>query len=143
MYKKITDERLKDKNLKNIRIIYIVQTIGIFLILLKDFIAGEEVFGTPLFFVFILSNGVVAPLLQMRISVEHEHEDGEKKTVFDSLGKVIGISVLIGASILLIYKVLTPDRSWLEASIAGIIVGVIYIVIGSYMVWLRKKSQEE
>lgn len=141
MYKKITDERLKDKNLKNIRIIYVVQTIGIFLILLKDFIAGEDVFGTPLFFVFILSNGVVAPLLQMRISVEHE--DGEKKKAFDSLGKVIGISVLIGASILLIYKVLTPDRSWLEASIAGTIVGVIYIVIGSYMVWLRKKSQEE
>lgn len=140
MYKKIRDERLKEKNLKNIRIIYIVQTIGILLILLKDFIAGEAVFGTPLFFVFILSNGVVAPLLQMRISIEHE--DVERKTVFDSLGKVIGISLFITVSICLIYKFLTPDRSWLEAGIAGIIVGVIYIVIGWYMVWLRKKSQE-
>jgi len=38
MMKKIKDERLQHENLNNIRIVYIIQTIGIFAILVYDLV---------------------------------------------------------------------------------------------------------
>lgn len=73
--KKITDERLVLRNLHNVRVTYIVQTIGILLILGYEFLQNgmEGVTNHPLWLVFILTS-IVYAYLSMSVSVEHERE---------------------------------------------------------------------
>ena len=71
--KKIKDDRLILKNLKNIRGAYIIQTLGIFCILGYDWITrgSEAMFESPLWFVFIVSTTALT-FFSMDISVAHE-----------------------------------------------------------------------
>src|SRR5699024_4175867 len=69
--KKIKDERLALKNMKNIRTAVIVQTIGIVAMLFYEAITQgiQEMTGNPLWFVFILTM-VVFMWFQLTISVD-------------------------------------------------------------------------
>ena len=73
MMQKITDERLKLKNLKNIRVLFLVQTIGIIGILGYDLVTKgmNGMTANPLWYVLVLT-GVVSAYLSMGISVDHE-----------------------------------------------------------------------
>ncbi|MCM3741793.1 hypothetical protein M3210_16190 [Oceanobacillus luteolus] len=70
---KIKDERLKLKNLENIRIAFIIQTFGIVAILVFDFVSKgmEEMTGNPLWIVFLITM-VAFSYLSMNISIEYE-----------------------------------------------------------------------
>lgn len=72
--KKIKDERLIMKNLQNIKVAYIIQTLGIIGILGYDLItkglAGMR--DNPLWYVFIITS-IISAYLSMNISVDHEN----------------------------------------------------------------------
>lgn len=96
--KKITDERLILKNLKNIRIAYAIQTLGILGILGYDWITkgSEEMFKNPLWFVFMLSITVVS-FFSMTISVDHEvQKRAPKKSLLISIAIIAIISIAVG-----------------------------------------------
>lgn len=78
--KKIKDERLKLQNLKNIRIAYIIQTVGILGILGYDFIAKgpDGMRANPLWIVFMIT-AIISAYLSMSVSVDHESNEKEPK----------------------------------------------------------------
>lgn len=85
MIKKINDERLLIRNLKNIRIAYIVQTLGIIAILAYDLITKgvDGMTNNPLWLVFLVTM-VVSAYLSMSISVEYENRKKPvKKRIYD------------------------------------------------------------
>ncbi|RLL45491.1 hypothetical protein D8M04_11645 [Oceanobacillus piezotolerans] len=88
---KIKDERLILRNLKNIRIAYVIQTLGIIAILGYDLVTKGigGMTNNPLWFVFIVTT-IVSALLSMNISVEHESEKSSPKK-----GLKISITVLV------------------------------------------------
>lgn len=101
--KKIKDERLIMKNLQNIKVAYIIQTLGIIGILAYDLItkglAGMR--DNPLWYVFIITS-IISAYLSMNISVDHENSKKDpKKGLSLSITIVTLLSVLIGILIIL------------------------------------------
>lgn len=126
---KIKDERLQLKNLKNIRIVYIVQTIGMILILGYDFI-NEGISGmtdNPLWFVLILT-AVVYQYLSMSINVEHENNNKSPKKGF-----IISFIVLVIASILLGILVALSDGA---TQMTGWIIGGVLLFLVSFQSYI-------
>lgn len=119
--KKITDERLIFKNLQNIKIAYIIQTLGILCILGYDFFQGglEQMRSNPFWFLFILTS-VVSAYLSMSVSIEHEKENINPKKSFMISLTVLTAIVVISASLISI----TPGYGWGEGLLVG---GVIFI----------------
>ncbi|MDX8047330.1 hypothetical protein SH601_15280 [Gracilibacillus sp. S3-1-1] len=101
---KIRDERLTLKNLNNIRIAYIIQTLGIIGILGYD-LATKGMSGmtnNPLWVVFIITTTLSA-YLSMTISVEHESKKSSpKKGLKISLLVLVLICLAIGIIISLV-----------------------------------------
>ena len=64
--KKIKDERLKLQNLQNLRIVFMVQTLGILAILGYEFIrfGFDKVISDPLWLVFLIT-GIVNQYLNL------------------------------------------------------------------------------
>ncbi|WP_331490738.1 hypothetical protein [Aquibacillus rhizosphaerae] len=81
--KKITDERLVLRNLQNIRIVYIVQTLGILIILAYELIQGgmDGMRNNPVWIVFMVSI-VVSAYLSMNVSLAHENVKKIQKNLF-------------------------------------------------------------
>ena len=137
--KKIKDERLILKNLKNIRGAYIIQTLGIFCILGYDWITrgSEAMFESPLWFVFIVSTTALT-FFSMDISVAHESRKKSPK-------RSLSISIVIIALISIVAGILVPFSSK-SLSINGLIVGgVLFIVLlipYIYIYYLRIKQQD-
>ncbi|MBU9722787.1 MULTISPECIES: hypothetical protein [Bacillaceae] len=81
MFKKIEDERLKLENLKNIRIIAIVQTLLLTgLWVYEAFIQGQGTSGTPLTFILLIT-GILSGLLSMRVSIANENKPPKAKSI--------------------------------------------------------------
>ena len=78
--KKIKDERLILKNLKNIRIAYIIQTVGILGILGYDLVTKglDGMRENPLWLVFMITT-VISAYLSMSISADHESNENPRK----------------------------------------------------------------
>ncbi|MBD7935799.1 hypothetical protein H9655_02050 [Cytobacillus sp. Sa5YUA1] len=138
--KKITDERLVLQNLKNIRIAFIIQTIGILGILGYDLVTSglDEMRQNPLWTIFIIT-GVVLAYLSMSISTDHEdHKINPRKSLIISLAILIFISTIVG------FLVSVTEGF---SIINGVIVGVILFICGFipiiYIYFLRKNRQEE
>ena len=74
--KKITDERLLLKNLKNIRIAYIIQTVGILGILGYDLVTKgvDGMRENPIWLVFIITSVISAYLSISRQKISHLKE---------------------------------------------------------------------
>lgn len=137
--KKITDERLILTNLKNIRVAYFIQTVGILGILGYDLVTKglDGMRENPLWIVFMLST-VVSAYLSMNVSVDHENnEKSPKKGLFLSIVVVSLISIGIG--------ILTSLSEGVTI-IKGVIIGGILFVCGLgpvfYVYYLRTKRQD-
>jgi hypothetical protein len=120
--KKITDERLAIQNLKNIRISYIIQTLGIIAILTFDAITKgiDGMRENPLWLIFIVT-AVVSAYLSMGASVDYENNNtNPKKGLGISLAVLVLISAVVG------YFVTRTDGS----AVNGIIMGGILLVCG-------------
>ncbi|MGM0904444.1 MAG: hypothetical protein ACQEXB_25515 [Bacillota bacterium] len=137
--KKISDERLILRNLQNIKMTYIVQTIGILCILGYELVQGglEGMRQNPLWLVFILTT-VVYSYLSMSVSVEHETKRKDPK-------KSLMISVLVLSLITLAvgyFTSITPNYGWGD----GILIAILFIcgfIPCFYVYRLRVKQQED
>ena len=137
--KKITDERLILRNLKNIKITYIVQTIGILSILGYDFFRGlDRMRENPLWMVFILTS-IVSAYLSMSISVEQERAIINPQKSF-----IIRLVVLTTIVVFISYLTsITPNYGWKD----GLLLGSILLMCGSipmyYVYRLRLKQRQD
>jgi len=136
MMKKITDERLQLQNLKNIRVLFLIQTVGIIAILAYDLVTKgmEGMTGNPLWFVLLIT-GVASAYLSMSISIDHESsEKSPKKGLIISL--FVNVIVAIGFGILIS---LTGDLA--TGALIGGIVFVCCLAPSLYIYYLRMKRQ--
>ncbi|WP_371925061.1 hypothetical protein [Halobacillus sp. A1] len=136
MMKKITDERLKLKNLENIRVLFLVQTIGIIGILGFDLVTKgmDSMTDNPVWYVLILT-GVVSAYLSMSISVDHESSKNSPK-------KGLIISIVVSTFIAIGFGVLVTFTGDLGAGIlVGGIVFVCFLASYLYVYYLRTKRQ--
>ena len=138
--KKITDERLVLQNLKNIRIAFIIQTIGIFGILGYDLVKSglDEMRKNPLWTVFIIT-AVVSAYLSMSISADHEdNKMNPRKNLIISLVILILITTIVG-----FFVSLTQGFSLINGVIVGVILFICGLIPIIYIYYLRKKRQDK
>lgn len=139
--KKITDERLVLKNLKNIRLAFVVQSVGIIGILLHDALANGIASMThqPLWLVFMIT-AIVLGYSQMSISIDHENPSKQIKpsSFYKGLSVILGINFVIG---LLVY--LSPESSLKDSIAIGIALFLCMLAPYSYIHYLRKKKLED
>ncbi|MBH0158759.1 hypothetical protein IHV10_20450 [Fictibacillus sp. 5RED26] len=136
---KITDERLVLQNLKNIRIAYIVQTVGILGILGYDFVTKglDGMRENPLWLVFILTTAIFA-YLSMSISADHEsNKINPKKSLSISLVVIVFISTVVG-----FFVSLTDGFDIVDGVIMGGILFICGFIPIVYIYSLRKKRQD-
>lgn len=137
---KIKDERLQLKNLKNIRVVFIVQTLGILALLGYDlFTKGlDGMTDNPLWFVFMISV-IVNAYLSMSISVDHEKTPKSPlKSLYVSLSIVGVLSVIVG----MLVSFSEGQTIWNGLLIGGIIF-ISFLVPVLYIYKLRKDSWDE
>src|SRR5699024_1280322 len=94
--KKIKDERLKLQNLQNLRIVFMVQTLGILAILGYEFIrfGFDKVISDPLWLVFLIT-GIVNQYLNLTISVDHENSTKNPKNRLAVSLIILGVIALV------------------------------------------------
>lgn len=138
--KRINDERLKRRQLENIRIAFIVQTLGLIAILVYDaFTKGfDEITNNPVWFVFIITV-VVLTYLSMGISVEYERgKNSPEKSFAYSLIVLIVVSVILG-----ILSTLGEEYTMATGFLVGGILFICGLIPIVYVYTLRKKNREE
>lgn len=138
--KKITDERLVLQNLKNIRIAYIVQTVGILGILGYDLVTKglDGMRKNPLWLVFIITT-VISAYLSMSISADHENNKvNPQKSLSISLVVLVLISTVVG-----FFVSLTDGFTITNGVIVGGILFICGLIPIVYIYNLRKKRQDE
>ena len=138
--KKIKDERLIMRNLQNIKTVYIVQTIGILVILGHSFLQGglDEMRANPLWLLFMLTT-ILSAYLSMRVSVEYEQS-------VQNPAKSFRISLLVLMTIIIIVStltLLTPGFGLPDALLIGSILFICGIIPIYYIYRLRVKEQED
>lgn len=138
--KKIKDERLQLENLKNIRIAYIVETVGVIGIPAYDLITGgmEHMAKNPVWPVLAVSS-VVLQYLNMGISVDYESDHSSPKKQLMASVIILGIvSVFIGILV-------SASRGFQK--IYGIFTGALLLIAGLiptiHIYRLRKEKREE
>lgn len=139
----IKDERLQLQNLKNIRIAFIVQTIGILAILLYETLTAgfTQARENPVWLVFMLS-AIVLGWLNLRISVD-TYEDTNPPKKQAPYYRVVILSLGIGIVTMLL-AILGPDKSdFNEALLVGAIVFACFLATFSFVHFLRKKQVED
>lgn len=137
---KIKDERLKLKNLKDIRTLHIIQTLGIIGILGYDLVTKgmDGMTNNPLWFVFLVTITVSA-YLSMNISVDHESEKkNPKKGLKISLVILVIISMIVG---FLVY--FTEGFGIFDGILFGGIIFICGLAPVYYLYRLRKKKEED
>ncbi|MFD1415405.1 hypothetical protein [Oceanobacillus jeddahense] len=136
---KIKDERLKLKNLKNIRVLFMVQTIGILGILGYDLVTKgiDGMTDNPLWFVFIIT-AIVSAYLSMNISVDHETSGKSPEK-----GLIISLTVTALISIVIGYLISLSEGT---PATTGILIGGIVFICGAipcfYVYRLRKRTMD-
>ncbi len=138
--KKLKDERLILQNLKNIRMAYIIQTIGILGILGYDFVIKglDGMRENPLWLVFIITT-VISTYLSMNISVDYEgNEKSPKKSLTISLFVIVLISMIIG-----FFVSITEGFSIVDGVIMGGVLFICSFVPVIYIYYLRTKRRNE
>ena len=133
--KKIKDERLKLQNLQNLRIVFMVQTLGILAILGYEFIrfGFDKVISDPLWLVFLIT-GIVNQYLNLTISVDHENSTKNPKNRLAVSLIILGvIAVVIGYFICNI----------VDALISSGIIFISGLIPSIYVYRLRVKRNDE
>ncbi|MEK5173951.1 hypothetical protein NST63_12185 [Heyndrickxia sp. FSL W8-0496] len=137
---KITDERLILQNLKNIRIAYFIQTIGILGILGNDLVTKgvEGMRENPLWLVFLITT-VISAYLSMSISADHEsNKISPQKSLRFSLVVLILISIAIR-----FFVSLTDGFTLINGVIMGVILFICGLILIVYIYNLRTKRQDD
>src|SRR5690625_7056530 len=104
MFKKIKDERIQLKNLRHIRILFMIQSLGILTILIYDLVTGgfEKMMSNPLWYVFMITL-IASGYLSMIISVNYEPEyKSQKRSLMIGFLVVMGISIMIRITVALV-----------------------------------------
>lgn len=118
--KKITDERLVLRNLQHIRIVYIVQTLGILVILGYELFQGglDGMRENPVWLVFMITT-IVYAYLTMSTSVDHEKQiKNPRKSLMGGLLVVLVVAITLG-----FFTSITPGYTWgIAALVASIII---------------------
>lgn len=138
--KKIRDERLILKNLQNIRIAYIIQTVGILGILGYDLVTKglDGMRENPLWLVFIITT-VISTYFSMSISADHEdNKKSPKKSLNISMIVLVVISTIVG-----FFVSITKGFTIIDGIIMGGILFICGLVPVIYMYYLRTKRQDE
>jgi len=135
--KKITDERLILQNLKNIRILFVVQNIGIIGILIYDLISGgfDGMTNNPLWFVFMISI-VIFAYLSMSISIENEENDSSPQR-----GLKVSLVVLALASIVTFSISVIDGLSIVNGLIISVVIFICGFIPLFYIYKLRKNNK--
>lgn len=133
--KVIKDERLKIKNLKNIRIAFILQTLGIIGILFLNFLkdGAMAVFDSPLFFLLILVSTIFL-YTSLNISIEYDEIKSPK----------LNLTIYIIISLIAVaYFSITSGVILIEGIIYGIILFICFLISSIYLYKLRIKKLKE
>lgn len=139
LFKKIKDERLIIKNLKIVRIVYVIQTLGILGLLAYAWLNGQAAVKTgAIWMVFYLSS-MVGIFLSIEISLAHEKEvKSPKRRFYFSLIILAGVSLVIAFFLSRI-----PELKVINALFYGIVIFIAGLIPSYYMYYLRKKSSED
>lgn len=140
--KKIKDERLMLITLKNTRIAYLIQTIGILAILIYNQITSDlnSGFESPIFFVLMVSMTIFL-FLQMRVSVDVEASKRKKHEPLPYYAFFL-ISLGIGLFIGLVTFFVNQSHP-ATALTTGIVFFFSFLGSFSFMHYLRKKRSDD
>ncbi|MET1249955.1 branched-chain amino acid ABC transporter substrate-binding protein [Sporolactobacillus sp. STCC-11] len=139
--KRITDERLILVNLKNFRIAYVCQTVGILAVLIYiAFTRGSRIaIESPFFLVLMLTN-VLLIFLQMRVTADVEATEKKRKKTLPYYACVL-ISLAVGVLMGMISWFTDrqhPSFAW----ISGTIFFICFLGSFSFMYYLKKKRMD-
>ncbi|EJR51709.1 hypothetical protein IIM_03343 [Bacillus cereus VD107] len=140
--KKIKDERLILQTLKNIRIAFLFQSIGIIGILgYIGFTEGmDQITKSPLWLLFILTS-ILLSYLQLSISIDVE--ESEKKIKLTPYYKLVLRSLIVGIIMAIIYIIFSPERPLFEAILTGSILFVCFLTSYSVSYLIKKRRLED
>ncbi|EEL63194.1 hypothetical protein bcere0025_41010 [Bacillus cereus F65185] len=111
--KKIKDERLILQTLKNVRIAFLFQSLGIIGILgYIGFTEGiDQITKSPLWLVFILTSMILSYL---QLSVSIDVEESEKEIKLTPYYKIVLRSLIVGIVMAIIYIIFSPESPYLK-----------------------------
>lgn len=138
--KKITDERLILRNLQHIRIVYIVQTLGILVILGYELFQGglDGMRENPVWLVFMISI-IIYTYLTMSTSVDHEKQiKSPKKSLMIGLLVVLVIAITLG-----FFTSITPGFNWGNGALISSIIIFCGAIPVYYIYRLRLKKLDD
>ncbi|SCC61725.1 Uncharacterized protein BC05F1_05165 [Bacillus wiedmannii] len=140
--KKIKDERLILKTLKNIRIAFLFQSLGIIGILgYIGFTEGmDQITKFPLWLLFMLTSILLAYL---QLSVSIDVEEGEKEIKLTPYYKLVLRSLIVGIIIAIIYIIFSPERPFFEAILTGSIFFICFLVSYSVSYFIKKRRLKD
>ncbi|MGX5465688.1 branched-chain amino acid ABC transporter substrate-binding protein [Bacillus toyonensis] len=140
--KKIKDERLILKTLKNIRIAFLFQSLGIIGILgYIGFTEGmDQITKSPLWLLFILTS-IVLSYLQLSVSIDVE--ESEKDIKLTPYYKIILRSLIVGTIIAIIYIIFSPERPLFEALLTGSIFFICFLISYSVSYFIKKRRLQD
>ncbi|PHD55144.1 branched-chain amino acid ABC transporter substrate-binding protein [Bacillus toyonensis] len=140
--KKIKDERLILKTLKNIRIAFLFQSLAIIGILgYIGFTDGmDQITKSPLWLLFILTS-IVLSYLQLSVSIDVE--EGEKDIKLTPYYKIILRSLIVGTIIAIIYIIFSPERPLFEALLTGSIFFICFLISYSVSYFIKKRRLQD
>ncbi|MDA2380326.1 branched-chain amino acid ABC transporter substrate-binding protein [Bacillus cereus] len=135
--KKIKDERLILQTLKNIRIVFLFQYIGVVGILgYIGFTEGiDQITKSPLWLLFMLTSILLAYL---QLSVSIDVEEGEKEIKLTPYYKLVFRSLIVGIVMAIIYIIFSPERPLFEAILTGSIFFICFLVSYSVSYFIKK-----
>ncbi|PFM65601.1 branched-chain amino acid ABC transporter substrate-binding protein [Bacillus cereus] len=140
--KKIKDERLILQTLKNIRIAFLFQSIGIIGILgYIGFTEGmDQITKSPLWLLFILTS-ILLSYLQLSISIDVE--ESEKEIKLTPYYKLVLRSLIVGIIMAIIYIIFSPERPLFEAILTGSIPFVCFLTSYSVSYLIKKRRLQD
>ncbi|PGO46081.1 branched-chain amino acid ABC transporter substrate-binding protein [Bacillus thuringiensis] len=136
------DERLILQTLKNIRMAFLFQYIGVVGIL--GYIGSTEgidqITKSPLWLLFMLTSILLAYL---QLSVSIDVEEGEKEIKLTPYYKLVLRSLLIGIIITIIYLIFSPERPLFEAILTGSVFLICFLVSYSVSYFIKKRRLQD
>ncbi|MBE7123412.1 branched-chain amino acid ABC transporter substrate-binding protein [Bacillus cereus] len=140
--KKIKDERLILKTLKNIRIAFLFQSLGIIGILgYIGFSEGiDQITKSPLWLLFILTS-ILLSYLQLSVSIDVE--ENEKEMKLTPYYKIVLRCLVIGIIMAIIYIIFSPERPLFEAILTGSILFVCFLASYSVSYYIKKRRLQD
>ncbi|UHJ51556.1 branched-chain amino acid ABC transporter substrate-binding protein [Bacillus paranthracis] len=140
--KKIKDERLILQTLKNIRIAFLFQSLGIIGILgYIEFTEGlDQITKSPLWLLFILTS-IVLSYLQLSVSIDVE--ESKKDIQLTPYYKLVFCSLIVGIIMAIIYIIFSPERPLFEAILTGSILFICFLVSYSVSYFIKKRRLQD